>query len=142
MALSATRYLADKSALARMAAPAVAARIEPLLAERALATCSVVDLELLFSARDAAEHRQRRSNLARTFRLAPIDQAMLDRSVEVQAMLAELGSHRGVSVPDLIIAAAAEASGLTVLHYDSDYDLIASVTGQATEWVVARGAVP
>jgi predicted nucleic acid-binding protein len=44
-------------------------------------------------------------------------------------------------VPDLIIAAAAELAGLTVLHYDHDFELIASVTGQPHEWVVPRGSI-
>jgi predicted nucleic acid-binding protein len=38
-------------------------------------------------------------------------------------------------VPDLIIAATAELAGLTVLHRDKDFDLIASVTGQPAEWL-------
>ena len=33
-------------------------------------------------------------------------------------------------------------TGGTILHYDSEYDLIAQVTGQPTQWVVARGTVP
>ena len=33
-------------------------------------------------------------------------------------------------IPDLIIAATAELHGAEVLHVDSDYDLIAEVTGQ------------
>jgi len=35
----------------------------------------------------------------------------------------------------------AEVEGLTVLHYDGDFDLIAGITGQPTEWVVAAGSV-
>ena len=42
---------------------------------------------------------------------------------------------------DLLVAAAAEKEGLTVLHYDSEYDTIAAVTGQPVEWVVPRGTV-
>jgi predicted nucleic acid-binding protein len=45
-----------------------------------------------------------------------------------------------VKIPDLLIAATAEKAGLTVLHYDRDYDRIAEVTGQPTEWVVEAGA--
>ncbi|GMV07607.1 MAG: hypothetical protein AMXMBFR53_38820 [Gemmatimonadota bacterium] len=37
--------------------------------------------------------------------------------------------------------AAAEAAGLTVLHYDADFDRIGEVTRQPTEWVVPRGTV-
>ena len=59
----------------------------------------------------------------------------------MQAALAERGEHRGASLPDLIIAAAAERAGVTVLHYDADYDLIASVTGQPVDWVVPRGSL-
>jgi predicted nucleic acid-binding protein len=40
-------------------------------------------------------------------------------------------------VPDLIIAATAELAGLTVLHCDKDFDLIASITGQSAEWISA-----
>jgi predicted nucleic acid-binding protein len=60
-----------------------------------------------------------------------------DRAVEVLTLLADRGQHRAPSVPDLIIAAAAELAGLTVLHCDKDFDLIASVTGQPAEWLIA-----
>lgn len=59
--------------------------------------------------------------------------AIEDRAVEVQTMLADLGRHRAPSVLDLLIAAAAELASLTVLHVDKDFELIASVTGQAIE---------
>jgi hypothetical protein len=44
----------------------------------------------------------------------------------------EGGQHRGPSVSDLIIAATA---GLTVLHCDKHFNLIADVTGQPAEWL-------
>lgn len=56
-----------------------------------------------------------------------------DRAVEVQALLADRGRHRAPSVPDLIVAAIAELAGLTILHLDKDFELIAEVTGQSTE---------
>jgi predicted nucleic acid-binding protein len=49
--------------------------------------------------------------------------------------------HRSVPLPDLIIAACAEAAGLTVLHYDADYERVAKLTGQRVRWVVPRGTV-
>ena len=52
--------------------------------------------------------------------------------VEVLRRLAELGQHRAPSIPDLLIAAAAETAPLTVLHVDMDFDLIAGITGQQT----------
>ena len=134
-------HLADKSALARMRHPDVAARIAPLLRSGVLATCSITDLEVLYSARDGREYKEWRADRASAYELIPIEQPTLDRAVEVQGVLAERGAHRGVSVPDLIIAAAAEGSGVTLLHYDVDFDLIVSVTGQSCEWVVERGTV-
>ena len=59
--------------------------------------------------------------------------AIEDRAVEVQMLLADLGRHRAPSVPDLIVAATAELAGLTVVHRDKDFDLIAEVTGQPAE---------
>lgn len=55
------------------------------------------------------------------------------RAVEVQGLLARRGQHRAPSIPDLLIAAIAETAGLTVLHVDKDFDLIAEVTGQSVE---------
>ena len=70
-----------------------------------------------------------------------MDQRVLNRAVEVQDALAERSQQRGVKIADLLIAAAAEAAGLVVLHYDHDFDLIAEVTGQPAEWIVPAGTV-
>ena len=62
----------------------------------------------------------------------PEDPAHQPGAVEVLRRLAELGQHRAPSIPDLLIAAAAETARLTVLHVDKDFDLIAGITGQET----------
>jgi len=56
-----------------------------------------------------------------------------DRAIEVVASLADRGQHRAPSIPDLLIAATAELSGLTVLHLDKDFEVIAEITGQPIE---------
>lgn len=134
-------HLIDNSVLARVRKDAVAAAVEPLIVDGSLATCAVTDLEVLFSVQSGAEHRAIRADLDLRFGEVPIDRQVLDRAIDVQGLLAERGEHRGAGVIDLIVAAAAEHAGLTVLHYDSDFDLIASVTGQPTQWVVPRGSV-
>jgi len=103
--------------------------------------CSITDLERLFSARSGGEHREWREEATLRFARAEIDERVLDRAIEVQGLLADRGQHRGANVPDLVVAAAAERAGLTVLHYDADFELIATVTGQQTEWVVPRGSI-
>ncbi|MGO9320867.1 MAG: PIN domain nuclease [Solirubrobacteraceae bacterium] len=135
-------HLVDNSALSRLRTrPSVAARLEPLILDGSLATCTITDLEQLFSARNGEEHRVRRDDLALRYLRVPLEQRVFDRAVEIQGMLAKKAQHRAASVPDLVVAAAAEHAGLTVLHYDADFDLIATVTGQPTEWVVPRGSV-
>jgi predicted nucleic acid-binding protein len=47
--------------------------------------------------------------------------------------LVDASQHRGPSVVDLLIAATAEAWGLTVLHVDADFDTIARVTGLSAQ---------
>jgi hypothetical protein len=139
--VAAPTHLVDNSVIARAHKPPVAAAFEPKVLAGLIASCSITDLEHLFSARSGEEHHARRADIALRFALVPLDQATLDRTVEVQGLLAEKGQHRAASIPDLVVAAAAERAALTVLHYDADFELIATVTGQPTEWVVPRGSV-
>ena len=135
------RFLLDTSVWARLDAASVAARCLPLIRRGLVATCSIVDLEVLYSARSAGSYHAMRTDRALALELLAVEQPVLDRAIEVQAALAERGEHRGASLPDLIIAAAAERAKVTVLHYDADYELIASVTGQPVDWVVPRGSL-
>lgn len=134
------RYLIDKSALARMPLEPVRARIAPILEAGEAASCAMIDLEVLFSARNRTEYEAIRRRRALAYHSVPIDQGVLQRAIDVQAELAKVGKHR-LPIPDLVIAAAAEAAGLILLHYDQDFDRIAEVTGQPAEWVVPRGSV-
>jgi len=134
-------FLADTSALTRLGIPAVAQVLEPLIAQGDVAICSIVELELLFSARNGAEHRRIRVRLAATGVHTAVLEEDFQRAIEVQGLLAERGQHRGVKLPDLLTAAVGERTGLCVLHYDSDYDRIGEVTRQAMRWVVPRGSL-
>lgn len=138
MALKA-RYLADKSALTRFSNPAVERRLRPLVEEGVVATCAIVDLEVLYSARSAADY-QAILEERRSFESVPITPEVMDRALEVQGLLARRGRHR-VPIPDLILAAAAESGRLVVLHYDADFERIAAVTKQKHAWVVPRRSI-
>ncbi len=134
-------YLADKSALARRQTRGeVRKALDALLLEGAIATCGIIDLEMLYSATSPATY----SALADALRgmpRAPLDETVVERALEVQAKLAKRSQHRAVPLPDLLVAACAERAGLTVLHYDADYERIAKLTGQRVQWVVPRGSV-
>ena len=134
-------FLADKSALTRSdTRPEVREVLEPLLVAGEVATCGIVDLELLYSASSRATYRALAEAL-RGMPRVPVDESSVRRALEVQAMLAERSQHRAVPLPDLLIAACAEQAGLAVLHYDADFDRIAELTGQRTQWIVPRGSV-
>lgn len=135
------RYLADKSALARFAHPAVTAWLEPRILDGEVARCSIVDLELLFSARSHKDFVSIRDDRVAGFELVETSQGDFERSVAVMETLARSGHHRAVAIPDLIIAAVAERAGLVVVHYNEDFDHIARVTKQPVRWVVPKGSV-
>ena len=141
MALSGPAYLVDKSALARMRHPSVAARLLPLLEAGDVAISGVLELEVLYSARGHADLIAVRDEL-RGYPRLQFEEADFERAADTMELLARRGQHRAAGLPDLLQAALAERRGAIVLHYDSDFDLLATVTGQPAEWVVPRGSVP
>ncbi|MBI1844262.1 MAG: PIN domain nuclease [Actinobacteria bacterium] len=132
-------YLADKSALARLGHKGVAGRLGPLLVEGLVATCPVIDLEVLYSARSLAHYEAILAE-RRALPCLPLTKEITDRAIDVQHRLARKGQHR-LALPDLLIAAVGEINDLTVVHYDADYDRIAEISGQRVEWVVPRGSI-
>lgn len=107
--------------------------------EGLVATCAVVDLEILYSSRGLAEYEavlEERRSLDR----APITPAVMAKAVELQHELARSGHHR-VPIPDLVISAAAHEAMLIVLHYNADFERIADAGGARHEWVAPRGSL-
>lgn len=133
-------YLADTSAYARLRHPRVHARLGPLLEHGLVATCSLLDLEILYSSRSAVEYEAVRQE-RRAWERLDIEQPDWDRALAVQRFLAQRAHHRAAGLPDLVLAAVAERHRVTVLHYDQDFEHIAAVTGQPVEWVVPAGTV-
>jgi predicted nucleic acid-binding protein len=133
-------FLADISALARYRSAEVASRLDPLVIAGLVATCGVVDLELLSSATAEAEYAKIAATRRASFPWLTTDDVDIRRALEIQRRLAGLG-HFQVGWPHLVTAAVAERHGVTLLHYRSEYDLIAELSGQPTEWVVPKGTV-
>ena len=132
-----TAWLIDKSALVRLDASPDAAEWASRIQRGLVRVSTVTRLEIGFSARSSQD-------LQRSFAEPPLSAmpveyltpAIEDRAVAVQLALAQTGHHRAPSVPDLLIAATAEGAGLTVLHFDKDFRLIADITGQPLERLV------
>jgi predicted nucleic acid-binding protein len=133
------RYLADTSALGRLRHPAVDKRLSPLIEAGLVATCGVVELEVLGTARTRREYDAVAATRAVAYEWLPCNDDEWKRALDIQQELSRRGRLRGVKLPDLLVAATAERNDVTVLHYDHDFDLIADVTGQNVEWIVPRG---
>jgi len=141
MGVTPARWLVDKSALWRLPHVTVATALEPRISAGTVGVSIVTELEVGFSARSTADHARIRSELVDQLLPVALPLRAEQRAREVQAALVERGQHRSAGVADLLIAATAEMEGLTLLHYDADFDVIAGVTGQGMEWIVPRGSV-
>lgn len=115
---------------------AVGRWLREAIAANEVAICDQVALEYLRGARSQAEY-DRFDGVLRAFPTVPIDPADWDRARAVFRELAGVASgyQRSVPIPDALIAATAERHGLTVAHFDGDFDRIAAVTGQPMRWV-------
>ncbi|MEO8265306.1 MAG: PIN domain nuclease [Ilumatobacteraceae bacterium] len=132
-------HLVDTSVLKRLSTQAVRDVIEPLADSGRLARTTISDLEVGYSARNSREWDDLLAALE-IFAMIETTAQHFDRAKQVQRLLAAR-SQRGRKIPDLLIAAAAEAERLTVLHYDQDFDMIAEVTGQRCQWVASAGTI-
>ena len=129
-----TQWLADKSALVRLGHSPDAATWAERIERGLVRVTTVTRLEVGYSARSWEDARlmSTRPPLS-SMPVEYLTPAIEDRAVEVQLLLAREGHHRAPSIPDLVIAAVAELAGLTVLHLDKDFELIAALTAQPLE---------
>jgi predicted nucleic acid-binding protein len=124
--------------LVRLAASPDAATWATRIQRGLVRISTLTRLEIGFSARSANElrHSTTRPPLA-SMPVEYLTPRIEDRAVAIQLALAlalaDLGQHRAPSIPDLLIAATAESAGLTILHLDNDFELIAEITGQPIE---------
>jgi predicted nucleic acid-binding protein len=129
-----TTWLADKSALVRLAASPDAAEWATRIERGLVRITTVTRLEAGYSARSGPDLRAgfQRPPLS-SMPVEYLTPAIENRAVEVLTLLADRGQHRAPSIPDLIVAATAELAGLTLLHLDKDFELVAEITRQPVE---------
>ncbi len=134
-----TSWLIDKSALVRLSASPDAAEWAARIERGLVRTATVTRLEVGYSARSGPDLRAglQQPPLS-SMPVEYLTPAIEDRSVEVLTLLADRGKHRAPSIPDLIVAAAAELADLTVLQLDKEFDVIAEITGQPMERLKIR----
>lgn len=138
------RYLLDSSAFARSGHPAVAPILRRSLAEGQLLACGPFVAEALFSARDEKQVRELTEELTEAMPYAEIDEAVWRLARGAQLALANVAPQFHRRPPtDYLIAAAAHAYGVGILHYDCDYDLMEKHGGLEFEsrWIAEPGSL-
>lgn len=137
-----TDYLVDTSALVRLLRdPDVLSRWEPAITAGLVAICPLVELEFLYSARSVADRARLEQQLRAVFGWVAMPDRIYERATEIQQELTERGTHRSAGAVDLLIAATAEYQGLSLLHYDRDFEQVGAVTGQPMRWLAPAGSI-
>ena len=133
------QFLVDTSALARfMREGAESFGWDQAAAAGLLALCPITELEFFYSARSVADRVKTIDDLRAAFGWVPVHDSAYERACEVQGELTARGQHRGAGPVDLVVAATAELHDLTLLHQDRDFELVATITGQALRWYGAN----
>lgn len=136
------KYLADTSAVVRMLRnQELLAQWADTIGDGAVAVCPVTELEHYFGVRSKADHQQQAARLRETFSWVVMPQHVFEYAAQVQEALIERGTHRSAGPIDLLTAATAQRHGLGLLHYDADFEQVAAVTGQPTDWVAKPGSI-
>lgn len=133
--MSPALYLIDTSGVFRILQDKLRQAWSDHLAAGVIATCPVVELEFLYSARSLADRLEKRRLLHELFGWVPMSERAWERAEEVQQLLTEAAMHRSAGPVDLLIAATAERERLTLLSDDRDFTAIAQVTGQPVKLV-------
>lgn len=121
--------------------PDVGARVAPLIEAGLVATTAGLDAEALYSARNPVEYEQLWVDRRVSYEYLPTEDEHWRAALQAQRELARQGRHRAVGMPDLLTAVLAAAHGLTVVHYDADFETAATVVAFEQAWVVRRGSL-
>ncbi len=134
-------WLLDKSALARSLDPAVKAALVRLLEARSLFTCAVIELEVLYSARNARDYRELAADRRLRYGWAEMDAETWSRALRLQSQLADRSHLRAAGSTDLLIAATAQQHDLVVLHYDRDFETLGRLCDVKEQAIVPLGSI-
>jgi predicted nucleic acid-binding protein len=138
--MAVTTWLIDKSAYVRLGTSPDRELWAERISRGLVHLSSLTLLEIGYSFRSAQEAE-------RELHSAPLHSLVVDyltpsaerRAHLLQMELLKRSQHRGVSIPDLLLAAQAELLGHTLLHVDNDFELISAHSGVKTERLLLDG---
>jgi hypothetical protein len=139
-----TRFIVDTSVWARLATtPEVVdelKKIVELVSPTDVLVCPPVALEYGFTARTSKDHSEIMEHLGAFGECE--SHPTRDDVVEIQSRLWNAGLLRAAGAMDTLIAAYAMKNNASVLHYDRDFEHIASVVPTfAHRWILPRGSI-
>ncbi|HWS39539.1 MAG TPA: PIN domain nuclease [Actinoplanes sp.] len=111
------------------------------MTEGVMYVCQMTELEIYFSSRSLEHLKETQAKIHDHYNWALMPDSLWSRASEVQNLLAQHGKHQSAGVVDLLLAATAEFNGMTILHYDRDFETVARVAGQPVRWVAELGTV-
>lgn len=138
-----TDYLIDTSAFVRLERdPGLREAWAEHIEAARIGICAVTELECLYSARSILDRRRKVTLMRLAYVEAMMPDRVYTRARVVQEELTMVGQHRSAGAADLLVAATAELNGMTLLHYDRDFETIAAITEQPVQWLARPGSIP
>ncbi|MGC0423180.1 PIN domain nuclease [Embleya sp. AB8] len=131
-------YLVDTSALVRYFRGQVTEHWNDLIGAGRVGLCEPVRIEYLRSAGRQEDFHEADHFLTEMFPYHLVPDSLWSECAQLQMDLANLSWHEGASMVDLVVAVTARHHGLTLLHLDRDFEVIAKLTGQPTKRIDAR----
>jgi predicted nucleic acid-binding protein len=120
--------------------PELAAWFNSQVASGLVLVCDLVVLELVRLTPNEARACEVEERLD-AFESVPMPTSIWNRTRKLQLALATSGDHRRVPPVDLLIGCAAEAAAVPLIHYDRDYERIASVSQLEQHWLLPDGTL-
>ncbi len=121
--------------------PIVEEQLGPIIKSGVVATTAGLDYEAFYSARSSTDFASTKLRREIAYEYLPTDDEHWQRALDAQFRLAQSGRHRSVGIADLLTATIAEAHRLTVIHYDADFDMAATVLDFEHRWVAQPGTL-
>lgn len=115
--------------------------MRPLIDGGLVATTASLDAEALYRARGPAEYEPLWTDRRVAYEYLPTNDEHWQTALGAQRALARTSQRRAVGMADLLTATLAAAHRLTVVHYDADFDMAATVLKFQHRWVLPRGIV-
>ncbi len=135
------QFLIDKSAHVRVWKPGIEELWKEALSRGQVAVCEPTEFEILYSARSVEEYEKVKTGLRGLYGWEPVPDGAWRDVLALQRDMTRSGSHRAASAVDLLVAVTAQSRGLTVLHYDRDFETIAQHTTVKTRWLAEPGSI-